>query len=287
MWFNADNLSHTMYGSLKLVDNCTYDTSVTYPLTFEGRGAYQFLQNDDTIKCNININMIGGSLTLLSNFIGTTCTLTLNNGTFDADTYNVTAGKFNSSNSNARTLLMGSGTWTVNNTTATTVWDMATITNLTNPTTMGETATIVCGVNDPDAQTFAGGGCTYNNLTVTGGNTQIITLTGSNTFNVFTINAPKTVKFTSGTTQTVNSFVATGTAVNGIDLQATTVNVIATISDANGGQNLNDYLDVLDIVATQANTFYYGSNGSADAESTNWLANPTGAVGQIIMIRRK
>lgn len=95
-----------------------------------------------------------------------------------------------------------------------------------------------------------------------------------NTFNTFTINAPKTVKFTAGTTTTVNSFVATGSAGNNINLLSTTTDIIATISDADGGTNINDYLVVNDIVATQANTFYYGANGSADAESLNWLSVP-------------
>jgi len=197
--------------------------------------------------------------------------LLLDYGTFDANDYDVTIGRFNSDNSNARKLLMGNGTWTLLNNVAGIEWDMGVITNL-DVASSAEGSIIITSTSNVN-DTFEGGGWTYNNLTIST-STGIMTFTGSNTFNTFTINAPKTVKFTSGTTQYVNSFVATGSAGNDINLQAVTTNSIATISDLDGGTNVNDYLIVADIVANEANTFYYGANGSADAESTNWLSVP-------------
>ncbi len=61
---------------------------------------------------------------------GTARTLTLTQGTFNANNFNVTCGAFSSSNSNTRVLTMGSGTWALTGNAAT-IWSMATVTNLT------------------------------------------------------------------------------------------------------------------------------------------------------------
>jgi hypothetical protein len=93
------------------------------------------------------------------------------------------------------------------------------------------------------------------------------------------------VNLTSGTTQTVSSLVIGNSGTELVTLQATTTDSIATISDSSG-TNVNDYLDVYDIVATQENTFYYGANGSADAQSTNWLEAPAaGGARRFIIIQ--
>jgi len=42
-------------------------------------------------------------------------------------------------------------------------------------------------------KTFAGGGKTFYNLSITGGGTGAVTISGANTFTNFTINTPKTV----------------------------------------------------------------------------------------------
>jgi hypothetical protein len=90
---------------------------------------------------------------------------------------------------------------------------------------------------------------------------------GSNIFNTFTINAPKTVKFTASTNTTVNSLVATGTLGNKITLASVTPGSWWQITDADGGTNINDYLDVTDSHGHPDSTFYYGANGSGDAYS--------------------
>ena len=57
-------------------------------------------------------------------------------GSFNANNQNVTCSTFGSSYTTTRTITMGSGTWTLTSTAATTVWNMATTTGLTlNPGT--------------------------------------------------------------------------------------------------------------------------------------------------------
>lgn len=269
MNFHIDNIAQTSYGGLVLVNNVTVTSSSSYALTFEGRGAYSLGGNSSTLACSVNVNMIGGTLTLTSNYLSNS-TLTLNNGTLDADTYNVTAGFFNSSNSNARTLLMGSGTWTILATTATITWQMTTITGLTNPTTMGETSTLVIGYSGVNNQTFAGGGCTYGSLAITGGSTQIVTFTGSNSFATFTIGAPKTVKFTAGTTTTVTSFVATGTAVSPIVVTSAT-GATHILSDASG-TNTVSYCTISYSIAQGGATWDADDGTNTDSgNNTGWV----------------
>lgn len=280
--FGISQTATAIYGSLIFVNNMDwFNSSTSNRFGFEGRGTSLYTNADSTYFSGyIDLNMFGGTLQITDSIsVGSADGargITLNYGTLDCNTNNptITCAAFNSSNSNTRTLTMGSGTWTI-----TSSWNIGTTTNLTGFN--ANTSTILWGTaTSTTARTFDGGGLSYNNLSIVANTTgtQVMTLTGSNTFNAFTINAPKTVKFTAGTTQYVNSFVIVNDAANIVNLQSTVTDTIATISDLNGGTNVNDYLDVLDIVANEANTFYYGANGSADAESTNWLESPSGGV---------
>jgi hypothetical protein len=220
MAFHMDNISQRIYGGLLLVDNCTLTAnSTSYPIIFESMdrsGSYNFTQNDDSIGTNIYIDTVSGIIKLASNLVCTE-TLLLEYGTFDADTYNVTTRLFNSNVSTARTLLMGSGTWTLTATTNTQPWNTLSITGLTNPTTFAETSTLIFGSASTSGQEFrTASGLTFNNVSIVGGSTQIITMTGSNTFNTFTINAPKTVKFTAGTVTTIKKLKALGVTLTSV-----------------------------------------------------------------------
>ncbi|KKK90164.1 hypothetical protein LCGC14_2725820, partial [marine sediment metagenome] len=84
------------------------------------------------ISASITFDGVGGVWT--SQIAAFVDAMTLTNGTFDANNFNVsltdvTTGRFSSSNSNTRVLTMGSGIWTLSGTG--TVWDTSTSTNLT------------------------------------------------------------------------------------------------------------------------------------------------------------
>lgn len=214
-----------------------------------------------TVNCASN-----GSYQLAdSNTTGATATVTLTKGTLDLNGQTCSWGKVTNSNSNIRTLTMGSSTVTLKGTSN--IWFISTATNLTlNP----GTSTIVISDTSSSAKMFTGGGKTYNNLSITGGGAGTVTLSGANTFNTFTINAPKSVVFPSSATTTVTSFVAVGSAGNVITITATTSGTAATLSQASGTVN-SDYLSLKDSAATGGATWNAGSHSTNVSGNSGWL----------------
>jgi len=203
----------------------------------------------------------GITVTLATN-IGVSGTINLVQGTFNTANFNVSATRFSSTNSNIRTLNMGSGTWTISGSgSAPPVWDTLNTTNLTlNPST----STI--SLPSSSAKTFVGGGLTYYNLRLSG--VGALTIQGSNTFNNITNTVqPSTVTFTAGTTQTVSNFSLAGTAGNLVTINSATPGSQFTLSKSSG-QVVAQYLSIQDSNAT-------GGSGWAAYNSTN-VSNNTG-----------
>ena len=119
-----------VYGSWKNGTGLTVTGSVT--LTFSGRGNTQeILGNGVTISHLITVQNIGGTVRLADAVtIPSTATFNLAGGTLDLQSYTLTVGLFNSSNSNTRTIAFGTGNITVNGSNAT-LWTTATVTGLT------------------------------------------------------------------------------------------------------------------------------------------------------------
>jgi hypothetical protein len=191
------------------------------------------------------INGSGITVTL-ADALTSSDTLTLTQGTFTAANFNVTAGLFSSSNSNTRTLNMGSGTWTI--TSNLTAWNTATVTGLTfNPSTSTISMTAAIG------RSFAGGGLTYYNLNQ--GSAGALIISGSNTFNDITNTVqPSTVTFTAGTTQTVSNFSLAGTAGNLVTINSSSTGSQFTLSKASGTVNAQ-FLSIRDSNATGGATW--------------------------------
>jgi autotransporter-associated beta strand protein len=267
--FHINNISQTIYGGLIGSSNVVVTDGDTASFTFEGRSSYNlnamgFLSGSSILS--ININMIGGTLTLTGDLLTSRFNrnLSLNNGTFDANGYNVTCGHFYSNGSSTRALLMGSGTWTLG-----TGYSGGWIVVSTNLTFDAETSTIVSPGDGYDVNTFAGGGLTYNNVTF-GTSAYNTTITGSNTFNNLTINGPKTVNFTAGTTQTINgTFSATGTAGNVITMQSTSAGSAFTLSKSSGTVSA-DYISLQDSTATGGAIWLPGLNSTNVSGNTGW-----------------
>ena len=213
----------------------------------------------------IQLSMFGGTLTLQDAF-NSTNSLMLNNGTFNANNLGVTVTSLSSSNSNTRTLTMGSGTWTLSGTG--TVWNMATTTGLT---LNQNTSTIALTDTSSTAKTFAGGGLTYNNLSITGSGTGAVIFTGANTFNTFIINAPKTVTFPSSTTNTFTTFLAAGSgSLGSITINSSTAGTQATLSQSSGTVS-SDYLILQDSKANDGATWNAGSNSINLSDNSGWI----------------
>lgn len=105
--------------------------------------------------------------------------ITFNSGTINAGSSEVSLTTFTSNSILTRNLNMASSVWTVE------TWSMLSTTNLTFDT---GTSTIINTSSISSNKTFAGGGLTYNNVSL--GNPDVssqYTLTGNNIFNVLTL----------------------------------------------------------------------------------------------------
>lgn len=255
-----------IYGNFTVSSGMTL-SSGTGTTTFAGTtGPYTITSAGKTIDNPVTFNGVGGAWELADSLVvGTTRTVTLTNGTFNAKNQAVTLGAF-ALGSGTKTLTMGSGTWTVTGAT----WNANT--NSTGLTVNRNTATIT--MTSSSAKTFSGGGFTWPTLNQ--GGSGALTIAQSNTFaNITDTVQPATITLTAGTTQTVEAFSVAGTAGNLITLNSSSAGVQATLSDASGTVSLS-YVSIQDIAATGgAGWNAYTSNGNIDAgNNSGWVFDP-------------
>lgn len=228
----------TIAGSLSLPSS-NFTMTYTGGMTFTSTGSETITTGGVTFTSSITINGVGGTFTLQDNWsTNSTRSLVLQNGTFDANNKNVTIGNF-SLGSGTKTLILGSGTWTILGTN----WNANT--NVSNLTVNASTATIT--MTSASSKTFNGGAKTWPTLNQ--GGAGALTIAQSNTFaNITDTVQPATITFTAGTTQTVNAFNASGTAGNQITLNSTSAGSLATLNGTGGIVNLR-YVNIKDIRA--------------------------------------
>ncbi|MDO8487895.1 MAG: hypothetical protein Q7S31_01090 [bacterium] len=262
----AKTTSTTVYGSVKMISGMTESGATVF--TFEGRGAFTFTSAGKQFSNPVTMQMIGGSLTLqdASVFGASNQTFTLNNGTFDANNFNVTMRLFSSSNSNTRAITMGTGTWTL--TSSGTIWTTATIANLTFS---GASSIISMTDVNTNAKAFAGGGLTFGSLSITSdGTAGITTFTGANTWTgSWTIGAGgvKSIVLPGSTTTTITASSGLGNGTNVVTFTASAGS--ATISSA-AGNFCWDYVSLTNIPSTGGATFYAGANSTDGLGNTGW-----------------
>ena len=248
-----------VYGDWKFGTGVTSSSTAGGP-TFAKRGTQTITSNGVTFGCPIIASAIAGTVQLADALaIGATRTFTLAGGTFDAVSYNVTVGLFANGSSFNNTLKMGSGTWTLSG-----VGDVWTITSSTITFYKG-TADIVLSDTSSTARTFAGGGLSYNKLTIGGTTgTSTLTITGNNQFTELA--STKTVAHTIAlgtTTQTFGKWTVTGTAGNVVTLTGTGTSHILAGACTSG----IDYLAMgsIGFAATSPGEFYAGANSTGTA----------------------
>jgi hypothetical protein len=172
-------------------------------LTFAGRGTQTITSAGKTFTQAFNIDSPSGSVTLQDAFTtnrSSSSALTLTNGTFNANDYNVTLTGSTSGvdmpSTNVRTIATGSGTWVIAGTGG---WSAGTSTNLT------VTGTGTISLTSASDKTFSGGGIkTYP--TINQGGVGRLRFVGSNKFIGLTNTAIGRIEFTGGTT---NEFTTT------------------------------------------------------------------------------
>jgi len=197
----------TCYGNLTLKSGMT--NSGTGTITFAATSGTKTITSAGlTVSRNMTFNGVGGTWQLQDALNIGSNPVTLTNGTFDANNYNVTASGFTSSNSNTRTVAVGSGTWTL--TSAGSAWGAATSTNLT------VTGTGTVSLTAATGKSFAGGSVAYTNITLDQGGAGALTISGTNTFKditaTYTATAATTITLTASVAQTVSQFTGAGAA---------------------------------------------------------------------------
>ena len=266
-----------VYGNLSFPSGGSFSANTnSLTLTFRATSTGKTITTNGKAIRRVVFNGVGGGWVLqddLSTALVNSIT-TLSAGSFNANNFNVTLGAFDSSNVATRSLTMGSGTWTL--TDIGTPWNLATTTNLTFN---AGTSTIALSDTSTNSKTFAGGGLTYYNLSIsaTTGVAQYI-FTGANTFNQ--ISSSKTVAYTitlpSSTTTTVTTGSATGSSGNLLTLNSSTSGTAATIAATNAFTvNYGTIQDVnmsatLKGTATNSNVIN-SNNWNVATTSSRWL----------------
>jgi len=258
--FSKTTVSLTIGGNFTVGAGSTW-SSTGGTLTLNTTGSCAITANGVNINQSITINGVSGTFTLSGdlNLTGSIqATLTLTNGTFNANGQNVSVPLFNSSNANTRTLNMGSGTWYITGSAAT-VWNLGTITGLTfnaGTSTLNFNSTGSTGTRT----FFTGSTPTYNNIYVTAGS-DTFTLSGAllvagdyssagftGTFNKssagitiggnFVVGSGSTWSSTSGT------ITLTSTVPVNINTNSVGINTALTINGAGGTFTLQNNLDI-------------------------------------------
>ena len=247
-------------------------TTSAIPLTFAGRGTNTVNGNSVSFGISMVINCYTGTVQLGGDFsLSSTYTLTLTSGTFDAVTYNVTADSFSSSNTNSRSIKLGTGTWTLASTG--TVWNTATNTNLLF---YKGTAGIVLSDTSATARQFTSGGLYFNRLTI-GGTTGSST-TSFDTSHFTELASTKTVAHTIDfATYTVTAITLGKWSVSGSAGNIVTVTGSPAITIAGARVSGVDYLAMGTVTVPVASPgeFYAGANSTGTNSGANGAAGST------------
>jgi hypothetical protein len=251
--------------------------SGTGAMTFAGRGSQTIRSEGKTFTQSILINSPSGTVTLqdaLTTSYSASSAIGLISGTFDASTYNVTlsgaSSSFDSSNTNTRTLALGSGTWTH----AGGIWTTQFSTNLT------VTGTKTINLTNGSGKTFTGGGVNYSGITLNQGGAGALTIAGNNTFaNITNTSGVATSIILAATTQTVGAFTAAGTAGNLLTITGTSAASPATLIYTGGGViSTVDYVVPTFVRAYPTTSTWFAGANSTNGGSLGWIFAASGGV---------
>ena len=259
----TQSVSVTLYGSMTFKSTMTVTWAQVH--TLEGRGSFTWTSAGKSIG-SATMAMFGGTITL-QDALTSTGTFTLSNGTIVDGGFACSFSVFSSTNTNTRAITR-SGTWTITGTG--TQYTHATATNLT----LTDTGTILISDTGASSKTFAGGGLTYNNLSISGGGAGAVIITGANTFNRIYTNGggTKSITLPGSTTTTIISNQGLNNGTNLITFTASAGS--ATIANAQG--NLSwDYVSLTNIIGSTSGNgkFYAGptTHSTDGGGNTNWV----------------
>lgn len=262
------SISTSVFGSWVVNSNSGL-SSWTGTLALEGRSSYT-ITNAGVPRDSITLAAPGGTYTLQDAISVTRAggsTLSITNGTFNANNFNVSAGVISITGTSTRTVTMGSGTWSYNASSASgTPWNAAVVTGLT---LNANSSTIKCVTNSASTKPFSGGGLTYNNIWFSDASTGANQIIGSNTFNNLKIDPGRTVNFTAGTTTTVASATISGTSGSLVTIGSITA-AGHTLTKTGGGEMGFDWMSISRSTATPSSTWDAGSNSTDGGNNSGW-----------------
>jgi hypothetical protein len=307
---NADYNIGTIDMSLRTSNTMTLQMGTTNPLIygswingsgislaggqtvlFSGRTTQQFTSAGKSFPANFSINSPSGTLQLQDAFtIGTTLTTTLTQGTLDLQSYTLSTGLFNSSNSNTRTIAFGTGNITCTGTG--TVWTTATVTNLTttgtqivNVTSTGSTAITVNTGNQSEANSisynFTGGTYALTFLQSLAYTARSVDFTGyAGTWGGQSSNAQiyGNLKISTGMTLTASASPLTFSATSGIQQITTngkTIDFPLTFNGVGGTFQLQDALTMGSTRTAQLSGGTLDLNGKTFTAGTGFVLTGT------------
>jgi hypothetical protein len=210
----------TIYGDLTLSSGMVIDPS-TSTLTFASTSPTPrtIESSGNTMDFPIAFNGVGGTWQLVDPMtLNATRTMTLTNGTLDASLAGFTTGVFSSSNSNIRSLIVGSYSYTILGTG--TSWN---VTDTTNFTLVGGSSASIL-MDSAGSNTFSGGLISDGSAwpTVQQNNTGTLTIAGGGTFYAIqAFIAPSTILFTGGASYSALFYQLEGSAGNLITIGST------------------------------------------------------------------
>ena len=262
------NAAYSVYGNWTFGSGITHSGTAT--VTFSGRGTSTITSAGKTFSGGITIDCGTGTVQLADALeLNTLRTLTLSSETFDAVSYNVTAGKF--TGSGTATLKMGSGTWTLTSTG--TVWNMGAA-GADFSLDIG-TADILLSSTSAGARIFDGSGKAFGKLTIGGATgSSTTTLSGSGTYAEIASTKPVAHTIALGTgSHTFGKWSVTGTSGNVVTVTGTgTSNAIA-------GSRVSgvDYLAMgtIGFIVTSGGEFYAGANSTGTGQNVILSDAPT------------
>lgn len=234
----AGSTSVSLGGALfKLSAAMTYTpaSQTTSGFTFinTGPAGTMLITTAGKTMAQMSFNGSGGTYQLQDDLtLSSTASITFQQGTLDANNKNVSCGLFSSFVTTGRTLLMGSGTWTLTALSGN-VW------RIRSGMTVSGSATIILANGGTGLRSFSGGGSSvaYNNIIIgssvlPGGS---VALDGS-TFNNVTIARPNTVTGSANLTLTASSITFSGAGA--LMLSSNNIGANTTLSVASGNVSL-------------------------------------------------
>ena len=258
-----------IYGSLKLISGMTYTGSGT--LNLKSRSTGRTITTAGKTMQSMTFNAVGGEYTL-QDAITINGTFTLNYGSFIKGSHDMTAQRYVLSGTEVRSF-SGSGNIYTTTTSATSVWDITTATNLTLD--VDDATIIVQGVTS-NTRSFVGGDQVYGTLNYTlSGSTGTFDILGSNSFAAIQFSDAtnaRSLRFTAGTTTTIRT--AAGWQVNGASGRLITIGSTTSAThyiSVPSGTVESDYLSISRSTALGGATFYAGANSVYGGVTHGWI----------------